>query len=101
MSKPLILELKEKLEEVIEKGDNENGTYIKFADGTLIQYGNNNGIENTFKWVTFPIPFKSVEVVTVEVSSIDSNYIYLVQTFDYSINNFKAYVRYQSTSGGS
>lgn len=101
MSKPLILILKEKLEKVVERDSNENGTYIKFADGTLIQYGSSSGIENTFKWVTFPIQFKSIGVVTAEVPSIDSNYIYLVQAFDCSINNFKAYVRYQAISGGA
>lgn len=101
MSKPLILKLKEELEKVVERGSNENGNYIKFADGTLIQYGSSSGIENNYKWVTFPIPFESVGIVTANVSAVDSSYIYQVQPFDYTFQNFKAYVRYQAISGGA
>ena len=101
MSKPLILDLKEKVDKIIEKGSNDNGTYIKFSDGTLIQYGNANGVENNYKWVTYPIQFKNVGIVTANVSVIDSGYIYQVQPFDYTSQNFKAYVRFQSISGGA
>lgn len=39
MRDPLILNLKKKLEEIIEEGENSKGKYIKFKNGTLIQWG--------------------------------------------------------------
>ena len=102
MSKPLILELKEKMDKIIEKGSNDNGTYIKFSDGTLIQYGSTNGIDNNYKTVNFPIAFyKKEPVVSVNTTVADINYIHLAQSFDVTLSNFKAYVRYQPVSGGS
>lgn len=42
---------------IVESGSNDNGGYIKFADGTLIQYNNGISFETTYKEIYFPISF--------------------------------------------
>lgn len=49
---------------IVESGSNDNGNYIKFSDGTLIQRGEADCPANVgYAGITFPIPF------------IDNNYI--------------------------
>lgn len=42
---------------IVESGNNENGSYIKFADGTLIQHKSGISFETTYKEIYFPISF--------------------------------------------
>lgn len=57
---------------VVESGSNSNGSYIKFADGTLIQQGNTG---------TFSVPASQsgVKAVILPINFYDTDY-YVVQT---------------------
>lgn len=67
---------------IMESGNNDNGNYIKYYDGTLICYGDKYGITtlssywNQFKKgqlsVTFPQTFTSAPSITI--SSINTEY---------------------------
>lgn len=51
--------LNEFLGTIIESGGNKNGNWIKFGEGTLIQYGNAEHKSNeNFKQVYFPVAFR-------------------------------------------
>ena len=64
---------------IVESGQNENGNYIKFADGTMIctlnikvtdqaistQYGNANIYFGTRDWI-FPVIFKNTPIVACD-----------------------------------
>ena len=43
---PSIRAVNEALSSIIEKGNNANGSYIKYSDGTLICYGSKSGTSN-------------------------------------------------------
>lgn len=52
--------LKNTLDKIIETGSNSNGSWIKYSDGTLIQYGINEYDPSSgtdYKEVTFPNSF--------------------------------------------
>ena len=75
--------------------------YIKFADGTLIQYGKANGVDNSYRQITFPIAFLSAPCVTANISVFDNNYVHLVQAYDILTTGCKIVVRYANTAGGA
>jgi hypothetical protein len=90
--------LKNTLDKIIESGSNDNGRWIKYSDGTLIQYGNvtksvnikNKSNETGWYYddgyaVNFPINFSDTNYFT-EVKSVTSNIITLNI---YSITNFR------------
>ena len=54
MSKPFILELKKILEDIIEEGTNSKGNYVKFRNGTLIQWGTYSESNVEFKVISGP-----------------------------------------------
>lgn len=52
--------LKNTLDKIIESGNNDNGSWIKYSDGTMIQYGIDSyspSSGNDYKIVTFPKSF--------------------------------------------
>lgn len=42
---------------IVDVGSNENGSYIKFSDGTLEQYGTISNTTTGQPRLTFPLPF--------------------------------------------
>ena len=49
---------------IVESGSNANGTYEKYADGQLIQYGTGSCPEGVgYADITFPIPFLNAEYI--------------------------------------
>lgn len=60
---------------IIESGSNNNGYWIKFSEGTLIQYGSTSyEPSESFKQVYFPIAFRDVSYYF----SVIGNYNYYV-----------------------
>lgn len=50
------------MNKIVESGSNANGNYIKFQDGTLIQwgensFGNSGTVSDSYKTISFPISF--------------------------------------------
>lgn len=73
-----IKSLNKKIAGIIESGSNDNGSYIKFADGTLLQYGVFDTNErdfttefgsvfynNSYFGINFPLEFINVPIITV------------------------------------
>lgn len=51
---------------VVESGSNANGTYEKYADGLLIQYGTGSCPEGVgYAEITFPIPFLNTNYIMI------------------------------------
>lgn len=102
MSKPLILELKEKADEIGKVISTSNGSYVKFENGALIQWGSNTGVNNSYREVTFPCPFvNKTRTVVAKTNVVDTNYYHDVQVANVSTTSFRAYVRYQGSAGGA
>lgn len=70
--------LSEKVAGIIESGSNDNGDYIKFSDGTMIQYGQVDTnlkdftaqygsvfYNQSFSTINFPLEFIAVPIVMV------------------------------------
>ena len=67
---------------IVESGSNTNGRYVKFADGTMVQYHYFTGVVNgtsgwnvvteTILW-TFPVPFSNSNFY-VNVVSVNETY---------------------------
>lgn len=84
-------------EDIIEKGSNSNGYYIKFADGTLIQYGKlvisslacttgyGSFYYGTTTAITFPIQFNNLYSLT---PTLQSNGIGSICVSQSSVSNF-------------
>ena len=55
---------------IVESGSNDNGSWVKFADGTMIQYGSKSftgstsGNAGSYAVVTFPQAFADNKIVT-------------------------------------
>lgn len=55
--------LNEKVAGIVESGSNDNGSWVKFADGTMIQWGSasfvgaETGTTGSYKRITFPQAF--------------------------------------------
>ena len=49
--------LNEKVAGIVESGSNENGSWVKFADGTMICYGNSYNQENGRAVANYPVSF--------------------------------------------
>lgn len=69
--------IEEAINGVVESGSNDNGSYIKFADGTLICMGDTmdvltSAIAEAQFLVTYPIPF--VNYPSVTISNVYSYY---------------------------
>lgn len=71
-----IKSLNEKVAGIVESGSNENGSWVKFSDGTMICYGSTSANANSdYYTLTFPCQF------------IDSNYsISITNIYSYSSN---------------
>lgn len=54
--------LNEKVAGIVESGSNENGSWVKFADGTMIQWGQENNGEKGFATVNYPINFANTNI---------------------------------------
>lgn len=93
--------IEEAIAEVVTKGENAKGSYIKFVDGTMIQYGYNSGIDNGSRTVSYPIAFTAIPTVCCNITVYDSSYIHLTEVFNIQETDFKVAVRYCSSSGGS
>lgn len=93
--------LNEVISEIIERGQNSNVSYVKLIDGTMIQYGYNNGVDNGERVITFPIPFIETPVVSCNTVVYDTNYVHLTQVHNISKTGCSVIVRYISSSGGS
>ena len=71
---------------LIEIGTNENGTYEKYSDGRLIQYGsssfgNSGTVADSYKTITFPISFFSNYIIFAnEIYGGDMNNVHLIPT---------------------
>lgn len=74
--------------------------YIKFDDGTLIQYGRNTGIENNYRQVNFAVNFTNTPYVVANTEVFDDNYVHLTQIYNIGISGFRCVVRYAGASGG-
>lgn len=94
MSKPKIME-------IVESGNNGNGEYVKLVDGTMIEYGNNSGVDNGYRQIEFPIAFIDFPKVYCNVTVFDSNYVYLAQAYDFLATGCKVSVRYCNASGSA
>lgn len=69
---------------VVESGSNSNGSYTKFADGTLIQEGNTGSITvpasaGGYKDVTFPINFYDTNYYVTQTSLGGSYYSWVAE----------------------
>lgn len=70
--------LNEKIAGIIESGSNDNGSWVKFADGTMIQWGSSaftgaeTGNTGTYKVITFPVPFANSKL-SISYSPIYEN----------------------------
>ena len=81
--------------------ETKNGNYIKLESGLLIQWGTSSGVENSYREVTFPCPFANkLIVVSAKTTVFTSDYFHEVQVHNIVQENFRAAVRYQSSSGG-
>ena len=68
--------LNEKVAGIVESGSNENGSWVKFADGTMIQYGSILNNANGLATVSFPKRFISSDVIvttSIAYNSYTSN----------------------------
>lgn len=83
----------------IESGSNENGSYIKFNDGTMICYGTNNGVDGSYRQITFPVSFLVNPKVNVNTVMFDSNYVHLAQVYNINTTGCRVSVRYTGSSG--
>ena len=90
--------LKNTLDKIIESGSNDNGSWIKYSDGTLIQYGNVTKSINvktksgSSGWyyddgyaINFPINFSDTNYFAEVKPAISS----LITLNVYSITNYK------------
>lgn len=93
--------MEEAVAEVVTKGENAKGAYIKFVDGTMIQHGYSFGIDNDARLITYPVAFNSIPTVCCNTTIYDSNYIHLTEVFNIQETSFKVAVRYCSSSGGA
>lgn len=99
MSKPLILELEEK--SIKEVGSNENGNYVKYEDGTLVQYGKHlYGVSTTepyynvgyrtgedyFGKEKYPIAFTELNSLTIDAVA-EGNFLILAIVKRYGATN--------------
>lgn len=91
----------EKISTVVERSENTNGSYVKFMDGTMIQYGYNNGVDNGERLITYPVPFVEIPVVSCDTAVYDRNYIHLAQVHNISKVSCSIIVRYCASSGGT
>lgn len=80
---------------VVESGSNTNGSYIKFADGTLIQQGNTGSFTVPAgtagsKDVTFPINFYDINYYVTQTSLGGAYYSWVAEsTTNKTISGFK------------
>lgn len=80
---------------VVESGSNSNGSYIKFADGTLIQQGNTGRFTvpastSGSKDVTFPINFYDINYYVTQTSLGGDYYSWVAEaTTNKTISGFK------------
>ena len=82
-------------------GSNSNGSWIKFEDGTMIEYGINYGVNNSYRLITFPIKFTSLSIVLSTINAYADNYIYNSVAYDFNNENCKVVVFYAVANGGS
>lgn len=94
MSEPLI-------GRIVKRGSNSNGEYVKFADGTIIQWGTSSGIDNGSRLITFPIEFIERPKVSCNSIIFDGSYVHLAQIYDVVKASCKVAIRYCSSSGGT
>ena len=74
--------------------------YIKFDDGTLIQYGRDTGIDNNYRQVNFAVNFTNTPYVVANTEIFDDNYVHFTQIYNIGISGFRCVVRYAGASGG-
>lgn len=80
---------------VVDSGSNSNGSYIKFADGTLIQQGNTGSFTvpagtDGSKDVTFPINFYDINYYVTQTSLGGPYYSWVAEsTTNKTISGFK------------
>lgn len=84
---------------IIESGSNSNGNWVKFNDGTMIEYGINYGVNDNYRLITFPIEFKTIEIVLSTINAYSEGYIYNSQIYDFNTKNCKAVVLYATING--
>lgn len=88
--------LNTKVEGIVESGSNDNGSWVKFADGTMIQWGSSSfvgaetGNTGSYKRITFPQAFANNKISTkyqlVYKSGIDTRltmFIILIGSIEY------------------
>ena len=87
--------LSEKVEGIVESGSNDNGSWVKFADGTMIQWGSKSFVgaqdsTGSYTRVIFPQPFVNNKISTkyqlVYKSGISTNltmFIILIGSIEY------------------
>lgn len=85
----------------VESGSNDNGDYVKFSDGTLICYGTNNGVDGSYRQITFPVSFLANPKVNVNTIVFDNNYVHLAQVYNINTTGCRVSVRYTGSSGGT
>lgn len=93
--------MEEAISGVVESVTNDKGTYIKFMDGTLIQYGRNTGIENGNRVVTYPMPFLASPIVSCNISNFDSQYVHLAQVYSIGLTTCRVATRYCGSATGN
>lgn len=69
--------LNTKVAEIVESGSNDNGSWVKYDDGTMIQWGSatfTGAQDNTgaYKAITFPVPFANSKL-SISYSPIYEN----------------------------
>lgn len=81
---------------IIESGSNDNGSYVKYADGTMICRAKKNIVTGTWgatgsmyyydfsEPISFPEEFLDEDTLSVEISSNNSSFVFLCQGVSYT-----------------
>jgi hypothetical protein len=94
-----------------ESGSNAHGSYVKFADGTMICQGSDtkttSAVQSNFYGSTSGNTYYASQTITLPEAYIDSNYAAMAATtirgvvstvYDHTQNNFKVEVRHSTNA---
>lgn len=95
--------VEEAINDIVTSDINDNDGYIKFNNGTLICWGVNTGINDSYREFYFPQQFISRPTLTANTSITDINYMAYAQILDFDTQKAKVaiYWRQRTSQDGT
>lgn len=75
---------------IVQSGSNSNGNWIKFSDGTIIEYGYGDCFldANSYRDITFTLPVKTASTIWASITMQSSSISQTMGSITFAVNTF-------------